>query len=100
MNTTTADPLTTGAFELPENLGLVGQPQAPEDGDAAPAMNPPPGFFDVLREQFGAVGLSLRREGLAVGLCMLILPPCCCCGSSTADRRASPSPSRRGSPRP
>jgi len=72
MHTTTADPLVTDAFELPGNLGLTVQPQAPDEGDAAPGMNPPPAFFDVLREQFAAVGLSLRREGLAVGLCMLI----------------------------
>ncbi|HKP74671.1 MAG TPA: hypothetical protein VJT67_03975 [Longimicrobiaceae bacterium] len=73
MHTTTADPLATEALELPQNLGLTIQPRAPDDdaGDAEPAMNPAPEFFDVLREQFSAVGLALRREGLVTGLCML-----------------------------
>jgi len=68
--TTTADPLATGAFELPENLGLA--TVEPPDASAAPGLNPVPGWWDVLREQLDAVRMALRREGAVVALCMLL----------------------------
>ena len=62
MDTTTADP-TASLFSLPENVGLTA-PAPPLEGAA---MNPVPGWMDVLREQFSSVGLALRREGTILG---------------------------------
>jgi hypothetical protein len=62
MNTTTAD-AAASTFTLPENVALAAAPQPPLEGRA---MNPVPGFMDVLREQFSAVGLSLKREAMVV----------------------------------
>jgi hypothetical protein len=64
MNTTTAD-ATAATFALPESVGLT-LSDAPLQGAA---LNPTPGWFDVLREQFAAVGLALRREGVILGSC-------------------------------
>ena len=61
MNTTTADP-TASTFALPENVGLTA-PAAPLEGAA---LNPVPGWMDVLREQLASVGLALRREAMLV----------------------------------
>ena len=63
MNTTTADP-TASTFALPENVGLAA-PAPPLEGAA---LNPVPGWMDVLREQFASVGLALKREGTVVGI--------------------------------
>jgi hypothetical protein len=63
MNTTTADP-TASTFALPENVGLAA-PAPPLEGAA---LNPVPGWMDVLHEQFASVGLALKREGAVVGL--------------------------------
>jgi len=67
--TTTAD-YAANAFELPQNLELATvQPSAPGGeavGDGAPALNPVPGRWEVLREQFAAVGLGMRREIMLV----------------------------------
>ncbi|HEV7588019.1 MAG TPA: hypothetical protein VGO40_07785 [Longimicrobium sp.] len=62
MNTTTADP-TASTFAMPENVGLTA-PAPPLEGAA---LNPVPGWMDVLREQLSSVGLALRREGTVVG---------------------------------
>jgi hypothetical protein len=62
MNTTTAD-ATASTFTLPENVALTAMPQPPLEGRA---MNPVPGLMDVLREQFSAVGLAMKREALVV----------------------------------
>lgn len=65
MHTTTADP-AAAAFVFPEYAGL---PAGPVEGAA---LNPTPRWRDVLREQFAAVGLALRREGLvAAGVATL-----------------------------
>ena len=64
-NPTTADYLATDAFELPQNVGLTTvEPSAAADD--APALNPLPGRLEVLREQFAAVGLGMRREIMLV----------------------------------
>ena len=62
MNTTTAD-ATASTFALPENVGLATVPPPPLEGRA---MNPVPGWMDVLREQFSSVGLALKREAMVV----------------------------------
>jgi hypothetical protein len=62
MNTTTAD-ATASTFALPENVGLATMPPPPLEGRA---MNPVPGWMDVLREQFSSVGLALKREAMVV----------------------------------
>jgi hypothetical protein len=62
MNTTTAD-ATASTFTLPENVGLATVPPPPLEGRA---MNPVPGWMDVLREQFSSVGLALQREAMVV----------------------------------
>jgi hypothetical protein len=62
MNTTTAD-AAASTFTIPENMGLT-VPPPPLEGAA---LNPAPGWMDVLREQFASVGLALRREGTVVG---------------------------------
>ncbi|HVG45699.1 MAG TPA: hypothetical protein VM890_13255, partial [Longimicrobium sp.] len=61
MNTTTAD-AATSTFSLPENVGLT-VPPPPLEGAA---LNPVPGWMDVLREQLASVGLALRREAMMV----------------------------------
>lgn len=61
MNTTTAD-ATASSFSLPENLGLT-VPQPPLEGRA---MNPVPGWMEVLHEQLSSVGLALKREAMVV----------------------------------
>ena len=62
MNTTrTADPVTAGAFELPENEGFVAPP--PLEGRA---LNPVPAWPDVLREQLSSVALAVKREAVVV----------------------------------
>jgi len=66
MNTTTAD-AATSTFSMPENVGLTAPP--PLEGAA---LNPVPGWMEVLREQFASVGLALRREGIVVGSCALL----------------------------
>jgi hypothetical protein len=71
MNTTTADRLATDAFELPENLGLA-TVQPPSPSPAAQPLNPEPALREVLREQFDAVGLTLRREGIVAAGCLLL----------------------------
>jgi hypothetical protein len=63
MNTTAAD-AASAPFALAENVGLAAP--APLEGAA---LNPLPGWLDVLREQFASVGLALRREGTVVGVC-------------------------------
>jgi len=73
MNTTTADP-TASTFALPQNVGLT-VPTPPPFDDAVlegAALNPLPGWMDVLREQFASVGLALRREGMVVGICAAV----------------------------
>jgi len=62
MNTTTAD-AASATFTLPENVGLA-TTAAPLEGGA---LNPVPGWMDVLREQFATVGLALKREGAILG---------------------------------
>ncbi|HEV7588018.1 MAG TPA: hypothetical protein VGO40_07780 [Longimicrobium sp.] len=62
MNATTADPIAS-TFALPENVGLTA-PAPPLEGAA---MNPVPGWMDVLREQLASAGLALKREGTIVG---------------------------------
>jgi hypothetical protein len=62
MNTTTAD-AATSTFTLPENVGLATVPPPPLEGRA---MNPVPGWMEVLREQFSSVGLALKREAMVV----------------------------------
>jgi len=68
MDTTTAE-ATASTFTLPENVGLAAVPPPPLEGRA---MNPVPGWMDVLREQLGAVGIALRREAFAVGTCLTL----------------------------
>jgi hypothetical protein len=67
MNAATADP-TARAFALPEATGLTA-PAPPLEGAA---LNPLPGWMDVLREQLAAVGLGLKREGTVAGACALL----------------------------
>ena len=74
MITITADPVATDAFELPQSVGLAAVPSAkpqdamgPEPAEAEPALNPAPGWGEVVHEQLAAVGLSLRREGMVAG---------------------------------
>jgi hypothetical protein len=62
MNTTTAD-ATASTFALPENVGLATVPPPPLEGRA---MNPVPGWMDVLREQFSSVALAMKREAMVV----------------------------------
>src|SRR5215217_7768900 len=62
MNTTTAD-AASSTFALPEAMGLTAPPPPLEGA----ALNPVPGWMDVLHEQFAAVGLALRREGTILG---------------------------------
>ncbi|MFL5383083.1 MAG: hypothetical protein ACJ8GN_11250, partial [Longimicrobiaceae bacterium] len=62
MNTTTAD-ATASTFTLPEHVGLATVPPPPLEGRA---MNPVPGWMEVLREQFSSVGLALKREAMVV----------------------------------
>ncbi|MFL5383191.1 MAG: hypothetical protein ACJ8GN_11790 [Longimicrobiaceae bacterium] len=62
MNTTTAD-ATASTFALPENVGLATMPPPPLEGRA---MNPVPGWMDVLREQFSSVALAMKREAMVV----------------------------------
>jgi hypothetical protein len=62
MNTTTAD-ATASTFSLPENVGLATVPPPPLEGRA---MNPVPGWMDVLREQFSSVALAMKREAMVV----------------------------------
>jgi hypothetical protein len=59
--TRTVDPITAGAFGLPENVGLIVPP--PLEGRA---MNPVPGWMDVLREQLSSVALAVKREAVVV----------------------------------
>ncbi|HKP74672.1 MAG TPA: hypothetical protein VJT67_03980 [Longimicrobiaceae bacterium] len=74
-DTTTAGYAATDAFELPHNLGLAtAEPAArgDEDADGARALNPVPDRLEVLREQFAAVGLGMKREIMLVcGLALL-----------------------------
>jgi len=63
MNTTTADAAAASTFALPENVGLAAPPPPLEGA----ALNPVPGWMDVLREQFSSVGLALKREGTILG---------------------------------
>jgi len=60
MNTTTADAAAASTFALPENVGLTGPPLE------GAALNPVPGWTEVLREQLASVGLALRREATVV----------------------------------
>jgi len=62
MNTTTAE-ATASTFALPENVGLATVPPPPLEGRA---MNPVPGWMDVLREQFSSVALAMKREAMVV----------------------------------
>jgi hypothetical protein len=62
MNATTAD-AATSTFTLPENVGLATVPPPPLEGRA---MNPVPGWMEVLREQLSSVGLALKREAMVV----------------------------------
>jgi len=62
MNTTTAD-AAASTFALPENLGLATVEPPPLEGRA---LNPVPGWMEVLREQFSSVGLALKREAMVV----------------------------------
>jgi hypothetical protein len=61
--TTTADPAAASSFSLPENVGLAAVPPPPLEGRA---MNPVPGWMEVLREQLSSVGLALKREATVV----------------------------------
>jgi hypothetical protein len=62
MNTTTAD-AAASTFALPENLGLATIEPPPLEGRA---LNPVPGWMEVLREQFASVGLAMKREAMVV----------------------------------
>jgi len=62
MNTTTAD-AAASTFALPENLGLATVEPPPLEGRA---LNPVPGWMEVLREQLSSVGLALKREAMVV----------------------------------
>src|SRR5688500_12146690 len=61
MNTTTAA-ATASTFSMPENVGLTAPPPPLEGA----ALNPLPGWMEVLREQFSSVGLALKREAMMV----------------------------------
>lgn len=64
--TTTAD-AATHDFVFPETTALT----APEPRLES-ALNPEPGWGDVVREQLAATGLALRREGLVVAVAMTV----------------------------
>lgn len=70
MDTTTTADDTRHAYAFPEATGLAAPEPEPALGSAA--LNPEPAVDEVLREQFAAVGLALRREGFVVAGTMAV----------------------------
>jgi hypothetical protein len=69
MDTTTTADDTRHGYAFPETAAVAAPEGAPLGGAA---LNPEPAVDEVLREQFAAVGLALRREGFVVAGTMAV----------------------------